>query len=429
MSKIVKNNLLKYISSGFSIESFVNPLRIFEFNHKKIKNGSIVYLMEREIRIRDNFALQFAIQKSQELNFRLKIICSRPIYEYILKQNFVDKQINEVKKIFVKLNFDFKIVDETDIIQFLSKLDISLLIFDFNPLLNRDYFFYADFKIYEIDSHNIIPARFLSDKQEYSAATIRRKVYSKIFPFLTEFVNFTDVWNEADFVLDNFIKNKLPHYAELKNNPTENIQSGLSKYLNLGFISSQRVALEIIKSGVDNFNKEAFLEELIVRKELADNFCLYCKNYRTYDCVPLWARNSLNEHKDDLRAYYYDLRDLESAKTHDNLWNSAQIQLINDGGIHGYLRMYWAKKILEWSKSPQTAIDNAIYLNDKYSYDSPSTNGYVGILWSIAGLHDRAFSDFPVTGKIRRMTYNSIKKKFNVADYISENSKIKNIFL
>ena len=427
MVRITKNNLLKYVPLDFSVESFVNPFRIYEFNNKEIKQGSIVYLMEREIRIIDNFALQFAIQKSNELNQPLKIVCARPIYEYEFKQNFIDNQINEVKKIFLNFDFNFEIFDEKDIPEHLSKLDISLLIFDFNPLLNRDYLANKDYKIYEIDGHNIVPARFLSDKQEYNAMTMRKKIYYKIFPFLTEYDNFTNIKTEADLLLDDFIQNKLPQYAEFKNNPSKNVLSGLSKYMNLGFISSQRAALEVIKSNAEDINKAVFLEELIIQKELSDNFCLYCRNYKTLDCIPLWAKNSLMEHENDLRVYNYKLTDFENAKTHDRLWNAAQIQLINDGGIHGYLRMYWAKKILEWSQSPQTALDIAIYLNDKYSYDSPSPSGYAGILWAIGALHDRAFRNFPVTGKIRRMTYDSLKHKFNIEDYISQNAEIKNI--
>lgn len=427
MVRITKNNLLKYVPLDFSVESFVNPFRIYEFNDKEIKQGSVVYLMDREIRIIDNFALQFAIQKSNELNQPLKIICARPFYEYKPKQGFIDNQINEVKKNFLKFDFDFEICEEKDIPEHLSKLDISLLIFDFNPLLNRDYLANKDFKIYEIDGHNIVPARFLSDKQEYNAMTMRRKIYYKIFPFLTKYDNFANIKTEADLLLDDFIQNKLPQYAEFKNNPSKNVLSGLSKYMNLGFISSQRAALEVIKSNAEDINKKVFLEELIIQKELSDNFCLYCRNYKMLDCIPLWAKNSLMEHENDLRVYNYKLTDFENAKTHDRLWNAAQIQLINDGDIHGYLRMYWAKKILEWSQSPQTALDIAIYLNDKYSYDSPSPSGYAGILWAIGALHDRAFRNFPVTGKIRRMTYDSLKHKFNIKDYISQNAEIKNI--
>ena len=188
----------------------------------------------------------------------------------------------------------------------------------------------------------------------------------------------------------------------------------------MGFISSQRVALEVIKSDVSDENKEAFLEELIIRKELADNFCLYCKDFKTFKCIPNWAQISLKTHQNDLRSYIYSKKELENSQTHDKLWNAAQIQLKQEGVIHGYLRMYWAKKILEWSPTPQEALKTAIYLNDKYAYDSPSANGYVGILWAIGGLHDRAFKDFMVTGKIRRMTFNSLNKKLKLNEYIKK---------
>ena len=304
--------------------------------------------------------------------------------------------------------------------EIVKNLKPALIILDFNPILKRDYLKNTDCKIYEIDGHNIIPARFVSDKQEYSAATMRRKIYYNIYPFLTGFNNLITEKVEADYVLENFIKNNLPYYAEYKNDISKDVLSGLSKYLNLGFISSQRVALEVIKSGVKDINKEVFLEELVVRKELADNFCLYSKNYKDFTSIPNWAKVSLENHMYDIRPYIYSTEELEKAKTHDTLWNATQIQLIREGTIHGYLRMYWAKKILEWTPSPKEGLKTAIYLNDKYAYDSPSINGYVGILWAIAGLHDRAFVDYPITGKIRRMTYDSLKRKYDLGDYLKK---------
>ena len=237
---------------------------------------------------------------------------------------------------------------------------------------------------------------------------------------MSEFDNLTTKKVEADYVLEDFIKNKLPYYAEYKNDISKDVLSGLSKYLNLGFISSQRVALEVIKSGVNDINKEVFLEELIVRKELADNFCLYANSFKDFSGISNWAKMSLNNHKFDIRPYIYSMEELENAKTYDTLWNATQIQLIREGTIHGYLRMYWAKKISEWTPSPKEALKTVIYLNDKYAYDSPSANGYVGILWAIAGLHDRAFVDYPITGKIRRMTYDSLKRKYDLGDYLNK---------
>lgn len=419
MPRTVKNTLLNYIPQNFEVENFVNPVRIFDFNNKPIQKGDIVYLCEREIRVKDNFALQFALQKSKELNLSLKVIHPKIHCEYVSKQEFIDRQIAQAQQNFSKLNLDFEIIDTTPQV-IIKTITPALLIIDFNPILNRAWLKNVDFKVIEIDGHNIVPARYVSDKQEYSAATIRAKIYHNIYPFLTEFKAFGDEKVEADFVLEDFIKNKLPYYAQFKNNPSKNVLSGLSKYLNLGFISSQIIAIEVIKSGASAENKEAFLEELIVRKELADNFCLYNKQFKSLKGIPSWAKNSLESHREDFRPYIYTMEELESAKTHDKLWNAIQNQLMRDGIIHGYLRMYWAKKILEWTISADVALKIAIYLNDKYAYDAPSANGYVGILWAIGGLHDRAFTDYPVTGKIRRMAYNAIKRKCDLSNYLKK---------
>ena len=419
MPKIIKNTLLNYIPTDFEIEHTINPARIFELNNKQIKKGEIIYLCEREVRAKDNFALQFALQKSEELNLPLKIIHPKINYEYNPKQKFIDSQIAQAEKQFKNIGLDFEVIEKTPA-EIIKDLNPALLILDFNPILKREYLKNAGFKIYEVDGHNIIPARFVSDKQEYSAATLRRKIYYNIYPFLTEFNNLTTEKVEVDYVLENFIKNKLPYYAEYKNDISKNVLSGLSKYLNLGFISSQRVALEVIKSGVNDINKEVFLEELVVRKKLADNFCLHANSFKDFSDIPNWAKMSLENHKLDIRPYIYSTEELENAKTYDKLWNATQIQLIREGTIHGYLRMYWAKKISEWTPSPKEGLKTAIYLNDKYAYDSPSANGYIGILWAIAGLHDRAFVDYPVTGKIRRMTYDSLKRKYDLGDYLKK---------
>ena len=419
MPRIIRNTLLNYISTDFIIEQKTNPARIYELNSKPIRKGEIVYLCEREIRAKDNFALQFAIEKSKELNLSLKIIHPKIKYDYRQKQRFIDNQVEQTKTQFSNIGLDFEIIENTPV-EIIKNTKPAILIIDFNPILKRDYLKNADFKIYEIDGHNIIPAKFVSKKQEYSAATLRIKIYHNIYPFLTEFMNLTSDKVEADYVLDDFIKNKLQYYSENKNDPSVNVISSLSKYLNLGFISSQRIALEVIQSGVKDINKETFLEELIIRKELSDNFCLYSKSFKNFSSIPNWAKMSLENHKYDIRPYIYSIEMLESAKTHDKLWNATQTQLVKEGIIHGYLRMYWAKKILEWMSTPEEALKTAIYLNDKFAYDAPSANGYVGILWAIGGLHDRAFADYPVTGKVRRMTYDSIKRKYDLFSYIKK---------
>src|SRR5574344_1720825 len=198
MLKIVKNTLLNYISSTFETEKIVNSNRIFDFNNQKIRDGIIVYLIEREIRIQDNFALKFAIGKSKELNKNLKIICPKSTYDTELKN-----KINEAKDNFLKNYLDFEIVPQNNegILKYLEKIKPSFLIIDFNPILDRTYLKNTNFKIYEIDGHNIIPARYLSDKQEYNAASIRRKIYTEISPFLTEFKNEFTFNSEAENIL------------------------------------------------------------------------------------------------------------------------------------------------------------------------------------------------------------------------------------
>ena len=418
MQRIIRNTLLNYLPKDLIVEQNVNPLRIYELNNADIISGKIIYLMQREIRPFDNFALQFCQEMSFKLGMPYKIICSKFSCNYMPKENFINNQIEHVKGEFLKKNIDFSLFigNSSELFKYLQKEQIAMLIVDFNPILNRDELKKFPFKVYEVDSHNVVPARFLSDKQEYGASTIRRKIYRNIYPFFTEYKEKSPISS----YLQDFIENKLPYYAKYRNDPTKNVQSGLSKYLNLGFISSQRVALEVFNADVSDENKEAFFEELIVQMSLADNFCLYCSDFKSLKCIQNWAKNTILEHKNDIREYIYSTNALEEAKTHDKLWNATQKQLVRDGVIHGYLRMYWAKQIARWTKTAQDALDVAIYLNDKYAYDSPSPNGYAGILWSIGALHDRAFVNRYITGKIRTMTYKSISKKFDINKYIEK---------
>ena len=157
---------------------------------------------------------------------------------------------------------------------------------------------------------------------------------------------------------------------------------------------------------------------MIVRKELAENFCFFCSNFKTTECLSNWAKTTLKRHFFDIRPKLFSKEELRNAKTDDPLWNAAQNQLKIDGKIFGYLRMYWAKQIAYWTESVEKAIEIAIEFNDFYAYDAPSSNGYVGILWALGGLHDRPFRDFEILGSIRKMTSKNIMKKYPVEDYI-----------
>jgi deoxyribodipyrimidine photo-lyase len=221
-------------------------------------------------------------------------------------------------------------------------------------------------------------------------------------------------------VMDSFLSEKLDSYSALRNDPTKSGVSDLSPYLHFGQISSQRVILEVEKAEVDPQSKKAFLDEILVWKEISDNFCYYNPLYNSFEGFPAWAKESLNAHRQDRREFVYTLQEFEAGKTHDPLWNASQMELLRRGKMHGYMRMYWAKKILEWSESPEKALEIAIHLNDRYEMDGRDPNGYAGIAWSIGGVHDRAWREREILGKIRYMSYEGCKRKFDVNLYISK---------
>jgi deoxyribodipyrimidine photo-lyase len=168
--------------------------------------------------------------------------------------------------------------------------------------------------------------------------------------------------------------------------------------------------------------KTAFFDQLITWRELSINFVRFQANYDNFECAEPWAHRTLAEHARDLRPVRYTARQMENAETYDPLWNAAQRQMMNHGWMHNYLRMYWGKKILEWSASAAEAYGIAVGLNDKYELDGRDPNGYAGIAWAIVGKFDRAWSERPIFGKIRYMSLGSTGKKFDSKKYIEQNS-------
>lgn len=315
-----------------------------------------------------------------------------------------------------------------------------------------------DVKFTEVDARNIIPCWEASDKQEFAAHTFRPKVHRKKSEYLTDFPRLRELSTSTDIqsskidwekllqkfsknsstkpvdwitpgtqaakrMVRSFIDTKLDSYAEERNNPNLDALSNLSPYLHFGHISSQWVAKQV--DGATDTSRESrdvFLEELIVRRELTDNFCYYNEQYDKVEGAHDWAQKTIAKHADDEREYLYERMQLEKAETHDELWNAMQIQMVETGKMHGWCRMYWAKKILEWSENTQMAIDRALYLNDTYELDGNDPNGIVGVMWSICGVHDRAWTERPVFGKIRYMNFNGAKRKFKVDEYIAKYS-------
>ena len=224
--------------------------------------------------------------------------------------------------------------------------------------------------------------------------------------------------------LGEFIKHDLAAYDEQRNHPETNGTSRLSPYLHFGNIGPLTIALavqEAMRKGmVAAATGERFLEQVIGWRELAILFVRNEPNYDNWECAAPWARKTLIEHAGDPRPHRYSLKQLECADTYDDLWNSAQRQMVTMGWMHNYMRMYWAKKILEWAPDPATAFDWAVTLNDRYELDGRDPNGYAGIAWAIVGKLDRPWFNRPVFGLVRPMTGKSLAKKFDAKLYISQ---------
>ncbi len=228
--------------------------------------------------------------------------------------------------------------------------------------------------------------------------------------------------------LREFVETQLADYDKRRNHPESRGTSQMSAYLHYGHLSPITIALTVRKAEKEGkASKEIcdkYLDELIGWRELSVLFCKYNPNYDNWECAEAWAKKSLMLHAGDKRPWAYSLQQLESAQTHDALWNASQTQMVRDGWMHNYMRMYWAKKILEWAPDAARAFEWAVLLNDKYELDGRDPNGYSGIAWAIVGKHDRPWFDRPVFGLVRYMSGESTGKKFDSKKYIAMHSGV-----
>lgn len=427
-------------------------------------SGPVVYWMSRDQRAADNWALLHAQEAALERQCPLGVVfCLAPDFlgATIRHYGFMLKGLKQVAERLAEKSIRFFLLvgePAEEIPRFVGEQGVSHLVADFSPLRIKQRW---ERRIAEkipvpftvVDAHNIVPCWAASSKREFGAYTFRPKIRKALSEYLTKFppllehpfswkgeaaaIDWERLRNEirvdcsvgevswlepgeraACRALRDFLENRLACRYGLRNDPNSNGQSNLSPYFHFGQLAPQRAALEAQRFDGNIQALESFLEELIVRRELSDNFCFYTPDYDRFDCFPAWARETLDRHRLDPRHYLYGLRQFEGAATHDPLWNAAQTEMVGTGKIHGYLRMYWAKKILEWSASPEEALETAICLNDRYELDGRDPNGYAGIAWSIGGVHDRPWPERPVYGKIRSMTLQGCRKKFDVDAYV-----------
>lgn len=421
-------------------------------------SGPVVYWINRDRRRDDNWALLYAQQIALERKVPLiAVFCLVPTFlDATLRQyDFMIRGLAELERDLTEANIGFRLLlgsPKDVLLPFLESTTPSLLVTDFEPLrIKRQWINEvvdgSSVPFHQVDAHNIVPCWVASPKLEFAAYTIRPKITRLLPTYLEEFPQverhpfdgpqspLTD-WTAVRQTLrvntsigpvswltpgaaagrarlDAFVS-KIELYAD-RNDPTKPGQSNLSPYFHFGQLAPQRAAIATPQAGE---HSASFLEELIIRRELSDNFTHYNDRYDSFDGFAAWAQQTLNDHRNDPRDYVYSLEQWEGARTHDELWNAAQRELITTGKLHGFMRMYWAKKILEWSASPDEALAMGIYLNDAYALDGRDPNGYVGVAWSVGGVHDRAWFERPVYGKIRYMNANGCARKFDVKSYI-----------
>ena len=320
----------------------------------------------------------------------------------------------------------------------------------------------ADCRVLQVESDAIVPVAVVSDKAEYAARTIRPRINRHLerylvlprsprlkHPATTLRVSGISLKNptrllgrlaidrqvpavgqffrggttQAKKHLRRFIKTRLACYNDHRNQPQTDDISHMSPYLHFGQISPVYLALKVRDAQAgQGIDRAAYLEELIVRRELAINFVWYTPDYDRYTSLPDWARKTLAEHAGDTRLHVYDRETLEDARTHDPYWNAAMREMRYTGFMHNYMRMYWGKKILEWSATPEEAFATALGLNNKYFLDGRDPNSYAGVAW-VFGKHDRAWFERPVFGKVRYMAASGLERKCDIKAYVRKVDK------
>ena len=445
----------------------INPrFRILRGGEIDKEGRCVLYWMQRSQRGRDNSALNLAIELANELQKPLIAVfgltadypgAQRRHYRFLvegLPETRDDLAARGVPFV-VRLGRPDEVVAELS-----REAGAMVVVGDENPVkVGQDWRRSLAERIQvpyvAVDSDVVVPTS-LFPKEEFAARTIRPKIHRVWEDYLKPIPNPKSevAWSrtplpeglaivpdtlmaglkvggvgevrgyqggprEAERRLHHFIKERLSGYAAERNQPTPYKTSELSAHLHFGHISPVTIALAVRDSGAPAEDVDSFLEELIVRRELAVNYVTRNPDYDRFDGCPRWAHLTLDKHAQDKRQFLYSSEQFEAALTHDPIWNAAQKEMVLTGRMHNYLRMYWAKKILEWSPDASTAFDIAIDQNDRYEMDGRDPNGYAGVAWAIGGKHDRPWPERPVYGTIRSMSYDGIRRKLDTEAYIA----------
>jgi deoxyribodipyrimidine photo-lyase len=419
-----------------------------------LDGACVVYWMQRAQRGVDNPALDVAIQAANILGKPVVVFLAPvPFYPHanLRHYRFLNEGIPDIATALTKRNVGFVLrrYPEHSLLRFCDEVKAALVVGDENPMREPESWRQTAAKklrvpLWTVDADVIVPSKLL-EKAQYAAHTIRPRLQKHLKTFLISSTNpharlpwkkpralasldphtdITEGWKldrsvspvhawrggtqEALRLLHEFLVHKLRGYGSQRNRPE------------VDHVSPITIALAVERAEAPKADKEAFLNQIIVWRELSNNLVRFNPDYDNFECGEPWAHRTLAKHVKDRRPILYNDRQLESAETHDQLWNAAQMQMVNTGWMHNYMRMYWAKKILEWSRTPAEAHRIAVRLNDKYLLDGRDPNGYAGIAWSIVGKFDRPWFERPIFGQIRYMSGESTGRKFDSKKYIQQ---------
>ena len=465
--------------SDLAAKLFYNKLqmrineRVIQLNDKPVNSNAryVLYWMQMYKRVDNNHSLIYAIRRANELKLPLVVYEGLKYYYPWASDRlhtFILEGVEEKREAFEKLGIRYVFYlqkDKDSPKQTVAKLakNAALIVTDDFPCFiipehNRRIAERAEIPVYAVDSNGVIPmSKF--EKEEYAAYTIRPKIkklldhYLKPLPFepvgvpsvglevdcpethvtaatISKLVSECDIDHSVKpseyyhggtkngrLRVKKFVDEILPDYDKARSKPDRDGSSRISSYLHFGFLSPLEIALAVRDADAPQESIDAYLEELIVRRELSYNLTLFNENYDSLAALPTWVQKTMRDHHDDERQFVYSLEELEIGATHDDLWNAAQREMVVTGEMHNYVRMLWGKNVIAWSRTYEEAFEALVHLNNKYCLDGRNPNSYAGILWCF-GKHDRPWMERPVFGTIRYMTSGSTGKKFDSKKYI-----------
>ncbi|MDB4441839.1 deoxyribodipyrimidine photo-lyase [bacterium] len=447
----------------------IQPTRIKSLNDTDIRTGDyVLYWMQQSQRARYNHALEYAVQQANKLDRALLVV-------FGLMDDYPETNLRHYAFMLEGLKETVAALASRGIKMVLRRghpPEVALTLGRRASMIvcDRGYLRHqrawrkqvakkAQCPVVQVESDVVVPLEVVSDKAEYAARTIRPKIHRHLASYLVDLkptkarhpslglkVNGLDPDHTEELLrklnldrsvppvsdlfkggtsralkrFNGFLRHRLKHYDQHSNQPQTDDISHMSPYLHFGQISPLYLALKLSRAAdTPKAVKDAYIEQLIVRRELAMNFAFYTPDYDAYACIPGWAQKTLADHRQDKREYVYNQRQLEKADTHDPYWNASMLEMKHTGFMHNYMRMYWGKKILEWSSSPQKAFRTTLAINNKYFLDGRDPNSYTGVAW-VYGVHDRAWGERPIFGKTRYMAASGLERKCDITAYVKK---------